>query len=608
MNDLPPTSPNFNIDARGGIWNFVGGDQYNTTVHGDQINHIITPGDECLFFGTRHQLICEGTADFDILRRASSAAAVYNSSEREPAPKCLPGTREDVLAILSDWTRNEDHRRVCWLKGPAGFGKSAIAQSMAEACAAAGTLAASFFFSRRHAERSNSKRFFSTIALQLAKSIPQAKNAIYQAINRDPLLPDEILRDQFQQLIVEPLMEVDKSYTSPSIIIIDAVDECDDDALVGEIISLFTRTLHHGRLRLRVLITSRPQIHIESKMVDPALSSTVYVCELQDFSSDMDIRLFLKASLAEIYRGRQQFMDDVELPWPSHDAVDVLVRRASGLFIYASTVVNFLDRKRGRPDQQLERILSVESPQDITMYSGLDSLYLDVVISASNAYSDGKLILGIITLLFDPLPIRDLARLLAKPIGELRLHLHELRSVLLVPDTLDEPIRIYHASFRDFLMDPQRSSSHFIDQRRHHSSITLFSLRLMTEELRRNPCNICDPSKLNSEVPDLNAMCKTSIGGAVQYACRYWAVHLSKSIPDGTLLAALQAFVSKSLLYWIETLSLLGRFDESTIPSLQMASTWLKVSFPTRYGRVFLINLLFSPFFEGSTKSSFRFD
>ena len=158
------------------------------------------------------------------------------------------------------------------------------------------------------------------------------------------------------------------------------------------------------------------------------------------------------------------------MPWPSHDAVDVLVRHAPRLFIYASTVVDFLDRKRGCPDQQLGHILSIEAPPDITMYSGLHSLYLDVVISAFNSHSDGKLILGIITLLFDPLPIRDLARLLAKPTGELRLHLHKLRSVLLVPDTLDEPIRIYHASFRDFLMDPQPSSSHFIDQRRHHSS------------------------------------------------------------------------------------------------------------------------------------------
>ncbi|KIM73784.1 hypothetical protein PILCRDRAFT_720891 [Piloderma croceum F 1598] len=53
-----------------------------------------------------HRLIFEGIADLDILRRASSAAAVYNSSEREKAPKCLPGTREDVLAILSPQRRS----------------------------------------------------------------------------------------------------------------------------------------------------------------------------------------------------------------------------------------------------------------------------------------------------------------------------------------------------------------------------------------------------------------------------------------------------------------------------------------------------------------------
>jgi hypothetical protein len=176
MNILHPNSSGCNIDARGGIWNFVGGDQYNTTVHGDQINHIITPGDgELCFSVLAVNLHIIRITDFDILKRSSSTAAIYNSSEREPAPKCIPGTREEVLAVLSDWTRKDDYRRVCWVKGPAGFGKSAIAQSMAEACAAEGTLAASFFFSRRHAERSNSKRLFPTIALQLATSIPQAR-------------------------------------------------------------------------------------------------------------------------------------------------------------------------------------------------------------------------------------------------------------------------------------------------------------------------------------------------------------------------------------------------------------------------------------------------
>jgi hypothetical protein len=283
--------------------------------------------------------------DLDGLRKASSSGAAYNSSEREPAPKCLPGTRKDVLAALSEWTRKDDPCQVCWVNGPAGFGKSAIAQSMAEAYAAEGTLAASFFFSRRHAERRSSQRFFPTIALQLASSVPQAKYAIYQAITDNPLLPDEILRNQFQKLIIEPLMHVEKSYTSPLVIVIDALDECDDEILVGEIVSLFTRALNDGRLHLRLLITSRPHMHI-----DPDVCSSIYIFRLQDFSADTDIRIFLRESFSDIYRKSRQFMTDVELPWPSNNAIDAVVQQTSGLFVYASTVVKFVGSRHGRPD------------------------------------------------------------------------------------------------------------------------------------------------------------------------------------------------------------------------------------------------------------------
>ena len=483
-----------------------------------------------------------------------------------------------------DWARKDDRRQICWVKGPAGFGKSAIAQSIAEACDAEGTLAASFFFSRRHAERCSTKRFFPTIALQLAKSIPQTKDAIYQALSDDPLLPDEILRNQFQQLIVEPLMQLKETDTFPSVIVVDALDECDDDALVGEIIYLFTKTLNNCHLRLRVLITSRPQMHIESKMADVAISPIVHVCELQNFSAEQDIRLFVGNSLAEICEKRWQFMGDVKLPWPSNDAVDALARLASGHFVFASTVINFVDSKHSRPDRQLAHILNPAKQSDVAIYSSLDSLYLGIV-SVFDYISEGNVVMDTIVLLFDPLSVHDLARLLSKPTGEVQLHLQELHSVFLVPNNLDEPVRSYHTSFRDFLMDPRRSSSHVINQQMHHGNISSFSLRLMTKELRRDPCGIRDSSKLNSEIPDLHHMCKDSIPGAVRYACRYWAVHLSKSIPNSTQLADLRAFASKSLLYWFETLSLLGHFDESTIPSLQMASTWLKVGF----------SILFSP-------------
>jgi hypothetical protein len=510
------------------------------------------------------------------LRKASSLGAAFNSSQREPAPKCLPGTREGVLRALAEWKRGNDPRQVCWVQGPAGFGKSAIAQSIAESCAAEGRLAASFFFSRRHAERRSSKRFFPTIALQLASSINRAKRSIYQAITDNPLLPEEILRNQFQKLIIEPLMEVETSYTAPLVIVVDALDECDDDTLVGEIISLFTRALRDGHLHLRLLITSRPQMHIESKMTDPDISPSIYSCRLQDFRADIDIRTFLRESFSEIYRKSQHFMTDVELPWPSKNAIDDLVQQASGLFICASTVIKFVDSRHSRPDRQLGRILKVGGQSDVT--SALDSLYLEVIsTSDSHSHGHGHSILEVIVMILDPLPIRDLASLLAEPIGELRLSLHELQSVLSVPEDENEPVRIYHTSFRDFLVDTHRALKVSIDQPSCHGNIARLCLQLMVKELRRDICGISSPSKLNSEIPELHNMCNVSITGALQYACRYWASHLSKSeISDGLLLD-LRSFAFKSLLYWFEALSLLGRFNEDVLPAIQMASVWLKV-------------------------------
>src|SRR6202011_3530683 len=127
--------------------------------------------------------------------------------------------------------------------------------------------------------------------------------------------------------------------------------------LVGEIVSLFTRALSEGRLYLRLLITSRPQIHIESTATDPDVSPSIYMVKLQDFSADVSIRAFLRASFSEIYRKNRQVMADVELPWPSGNAIDAVVRQASGLFVCASTVVKFVDNRYGRPDKQLEHIM-----------------------------------------------------------------------------------------------------------------------------------------------------------------------------------------------------------------------------------------------------------
>ena len=56
-------------------------------------------------------------------------------------------TREKILKIIMDWINHpRPRRRIVWLNGPAGAGKSAIAQTIAMRCSDE-KLAASFFFS-----------------------------------------------------------------------------------------------------------------------------------------------------------------------------------------------------------------------------------------------------------------------------------------------------------------------------------------------------------------------------------------------------------------------------------------------------------------------------
>ncbi|PPQ75498.1 hypothetical protein CVT25_012039, partial [Psilocybe cyanescens] len=93
------------------------------------------------------------------LLEASSPGALYNSGERFDPLKCHPNTRTAILQKLMDWFIGVFgwDNLVLWLYGPAGAGKSAIAQTFAELCAEKNFLLASFFFSRSDSRRNNDK-------------------------------------------------------------------------------------------------------------------------------------------------------------------------------------------------------------------------------------------------------------------------------------------------------------------------------------------------------------------------------------------------------------------------------------------------------------------
>ena len=70
--------------------------------------------------------------------------AGYNRGDQ--VATCLIGTRKELIAKIERWIDHDKDHPICWLNGPAGSGKLAVAQTIAEHCNDNRRLAASFFF------------------------------------------------------------------------------------------------------------------------------------------------------------------------------------------------------------------------------------------------------------------------------------------------------------------------------------------------------------------------------------------------------------------------------------------------------------------------------
>src|SRR6266480_4118413 len=108
--------------------------------------------------------------------------APFNSYTRQHDPTCLPNTRGEVLQEIYNWADGQDERRLFWLNGLAGTGKSTIARTVARKYYEEKRLGASFFFSRGGGDVGHAGKFFTRIALQLAKNIPALRDYICEAI------------------------------------------------------------------------------------------------------------------------------------------------------------------------------------------------------------------------------------------------------------------------------------------------------------------------------------------------------------------------------------------------------------------------------------------
>ena len=483
---------------------------------------------------------------------------------------CLRGTRKDVLWEIERWSTGEQEQRVFWLNGLAGTGKSTIAQTVAEAAFADGKLGASFFCSRDFAKRSNLQAIFPTLAFQLAYRYPSFRKELLRVLKARPDAGQGSLCSQMEMLLVGPLKAVKIS----TLIVIDALDECKDEEPSSAILSVLSRYVDRIP-RVKFFITGRPEPRIRSGFRLESLRPITEVFRLHDVarsSVDHDIKLYFRTQLADIVKSRSDcdFTED----WPNPSDIDILCAKAAGLFIYASTVVKFVAFRYQTPTELLEQIISLPQSTANEGRAGVDLLYTQILEQAaadvSRIRDDGKIfsclktVVGAVLLVYNPLSAKALSDLLR--LSNIYTTLHSLHSLLLIPESPEEPIHTFHKSFPDFLTDPNRCKDEkfLVKSSVHHTDILLLCLRLMREKLKRNICNLDDHAIL-SEVKDFPTQKQEHIGEALEYACQFWTKHLLGVPSDSPCVQevqrAIDQFFTTHFLHWIEVLAIVGNLD-----------------------------------------------
>ena len=226
--------------------------------------------------------------------------APFNSYDRQHEPTCLLNTRVDLLQEIYDWADGQDERCIFWLNGLAGTGKSTIARTVARRYFERERLGASFFFSRGGGDVSHAGKFFTSIAVQLANNVPSLQQHICDAITKRKDIASQSLRDQWRQLVLLPLLKLDgNACQCLYVLIVDALDECDDDNNIRIILQLLAEAQSLKTVRLRVFLTSRPEIPIRHGMycIPEAEHQDFVLHNISPAIVDHDIGIFLEHKL-----------------------------------------------------------------------------------------------------------------------------------------------------------------------------------------------------------------------------------------------------------------------------------------------------------------------
>ena len=488
--------------------------------------------------------------------------ASLSSVEYDQQKACLPGTRTELLNNIEEWIHREGEcERILWLSGPAGTGKSSVANSIAERMDSLGRLGASFRFDRGQAERTPAT-LIGNLCRQLARFNDSIKGAMLAAVERHGPGGSMPCASQAAKLFVGPILDV--NIVGPILIVIDALDESgkDESPMGGmsrkDLASTIVTQFISLPASVKVLITSREEGCITALMSSCESCRHLVITEASGVGDD--VKRFISTEMRDIriWKGRGP-------NWPGVELIEALTQYANGLFICAAVVCNII-REARNPDLQVKKILATGR------LTGLDELYMTVVSQSlvgidSDESRNWTWVIGTIAVARVPLTVGEIDSLLGLPTASLETTWDYITSLLplLKVDGEERRVTLLHKSVFDFLTTQTTIP---IDIPRRHQSLAVDCLTYMNRNLRH------DMSWISSS--ESSEGCNTF---ALRYACRNFSKHLSESTSQYPIppTGELQIFLREHLLHWFETMARLNQGYEAE-ESLKLLLICLSVS------------------------------
>jgi hypothetical protein len=252
------------------------------------------------------------------------------------------------------------------------------------------------------------------------------------------------------------------------------LDECIQEAEQKAILRLLGEYRSRG---MKILVASRPEQAIRSSFDDiPLQGLHTRLALSNEYEAYEDIRHFLGDKFAEIKRTHRS-KAFIPPEWPSVEDIERLVRKSSGQFIYAATIVKYISSDRHSPVTGLRSIVGNVSPpigrQDLP-FAELDAVYAHILHTAGERIDSLETIIRVVAFTVISIssrlwilhreiyasPVAMLADILTLDIETVSCILTDLSSII---SCSDNGLGAYHASLGDFLFDRTRSGQLWVD-------------------------------------------------------------------------------------------------------------------------------------------------